>query len=202
MATSQSKKIYIFRHGETDWNREGRFQGHSDIPLNDTGRSQAQALIPLLKKHTVEVIVSSDLSRAWETAKIVSNTLDIPLLMDSDLREAHLGEAQGLLFDEIEKKFGPQHLKRWRSSLPTDADIAYTGGETGKQVTERAFRALSRLIWLEDFHKIGVSTHGGVIRRIAQRLMPDAEPIPIPNGVLYGLDYDSKQDRWTLRREL
>lgn len=193
------KKLCVFRHGETDWNKEGRFQGHVDIPLNETGRLQARALVPALREERIEAILTSDLARARETASIISGELRLPIISDAGLREAHLGQAQGLVRDEIEKLFGHEMVSRWKSTLPTDADVGYAGGETGSEVMGRVFGALERFLHSTEFERIGVSTHGGVIRRIFQKLLPPgSDPVPIPNGVLYVLLYDRKERRWRL----
>jgi 2,3-bisphosphoglycerate-dependent phosphoglycerate mutase len=187
-------EIFIFRHGETDWNREERFQGHLDIPLNETGKIQAKQLIPILKKNAIEVILSSDLMRALQTAQIVADELGISVHSHAGLREAHLGKAQGLTRREIESLFGEELVTRWKSSKLTDADISYPDGETGKQIMERVFSTLEK--FLQDYptyQRIGVASHGGVIRRIMQKLLPPhSPPIPIPNGVIYRLTYDKK----------
>ena len=89
--------LFLFRHGETDWNREGRLQGHTDTPLNATGLAQAEALAETLRPHRLDAVVSSDLMRAWTTARIVAGALGLPLLADPGLRETNVGAAEGLL---------------------------------------------------------------------------------------------------------
>jgi broad specificity phosphatase PhoE len=192
------KQFYVFRHGETDWNAEGRFQGHIDIPLNDRGREQARGLIPRLEPYGLQIVVSSDLSRAHETARIVAEGLGIAVRTDPGLREAFLGQAQGLTYDEILEQFGEDVTGQWRSDLPTDADVSYPGGETGAQVMSRVFAALARFVELEPaYDHIGISCHGGVIRRIMQRIRPPgSEPVRIPNAVLYRIGYDLGNGTW------
>src|ERR1700749_4512270 len=108
------KRAILFRHGETDWNVEERFQGHIDVPLNENGRAQARGLVEKLAPMGLQVILSSDLSRALETARIAARGLGgIAVEIDPRLREAHLGGAQGLTREEIEKKFGLELVHRW-----------------------------------------------------------------------------------------
>ncbi|MEK6579547.1 MAG: histidine phosphatase family protein [Bdellovibrionota bacterium] len=186
------KKLFIFRHGETDWNAAGRFQGHLDIPLNDCGRDQAKSLVKTLNEQKIEAVLSSDLKRALETAQIVAEHFQIPVFTDAGLREAHLGEAQGLTYSEIETKFG-ETATRWKSRHLTDADISYPGGESGTQVFQRTMAAIEKFFKDQDFSRIGLSCHGGVIRRIMQNILPPgSDPVPIPNAVLYILEYNSK----------
>lgn len=194
------REVILFRHGETDWNREERFQGHIDVPLNETGREQAAQLIPRLRTLGITAILSSTLGRAIETAQIVASELKVPIFQDQDLREAHLGEAQGLTRTEIEQRFGIL-AKQWRSWAVSDADVFYPGGETGSSVSLRAFAAIERFLNLHPFARIGVATHGGVIRRIMQKVLPlGSDPVPIPNGVLYRLQFDPSTGTWKAAR--
>jgi broad specificity phosphatase PhoE len=182
-------EVWIFRHGQTDWNAQGRFQGHTDVPLNETGRAQARGLAEKLKDSGIEAIVSSDLSRARETAEIVAALLAVPVFSDPDLREAFLGEAQGMTYDEIRARFGEDLTSRWRSDHPTDADVSYPGGETAAQVVARSFRAIERFLDRGEYGRIGISAHGGVIRRVMQSLRPPGSPpVLIPNAVVYRLE--------------
>jgi probable phosphoglycerate mutase len=183
-------ELWVFRHGETDWNAEERFQGQLDIPLNARGREQAAQLAPKLAPRALQALLSSDLSRAHETATIVAQALGVPVYVDAGLREANLGGAQGLTRAEIEQRFGDEVTRRWRSWHVSDADVFYPGGETGIAVAERVFGAMENFLRAHpEIERFGVATHGGVIRRIMQRLAPDDGPVPIPNGVVYPLTW-------------
>ena len=196
------KHFYIFRHGETDWNAEGRFQGHIDIPLNEQGRAQARKLMDVLKPSGMQAVLSSDLSRALETAQIVAAGLGIPVFSEVGLREAHLGEAQGMTYEEIRIRFGEDVLGRWRSDFPTDADVSYPGGETGAEVMARVFATVERFALdprNSAYSQIGISCHGGVIRRMMQRIRPPGSPpVKIPNTVLYRLVWDPLTGEWQI----
>lgn len=183
------RSVWLFRHGQTDWNQAERFQGHLDIPLNENGRSQARELAPLLARAGIQAILSSDLSRARETADIVARALKIPVWSDERLREAHLGDAQGLTREEIEVRFGEELATRWRSTQVTDADVSYPGGESGTQVLSRTLTCLTDWLSREQTPaSLAVATHGGVIRRLMQHLLPkDYGHVPIPNTVVYEL---------------
>jgi broad specificity phosphatase PhoE len=190
-------QIFLFRHGQTDWNAQGRFQGHMDIPLNTTGRAQARDLAEKLQDADLEAILTSDLSRAQETADIVAALLAIPVVTDPGLREAFLGEAQGMTYDEIRAQFGEDLTSRWRSDHPTDADVSYPGGETAAAVVLRSFAAMERFLKSGTYSRIGVSTHGGVIRRVMQSLRPPGSPpVLIPNAVVYRIEWD--EGRWKI----
>lgn len=192
-------RLYLFRHGETDWNVEERFQGHLDIPLNAKGRKQAREMVKVLREGAIEAILSSDLSRAVETAEIVAWELGVPVFQDAGLREANLGKAQGLTRSEIESQFGKDLVELWKSPKLTDADVCYPSSETGSQVYQRATETIRGFIHRNSYNRIGIATHGGVIRRIMQRLLPpDSPPVPIPNGITYQIVYYKDSSIFTL----
>lgn len=187
------KKVFIFRHGETEYNRTHRFQGHLDIPLNSKGIEQAKLLIPPLSQQGIEAILSSDLSRSIDTAKIITTAMSIPLFQNPCYREAMLGQAEGLTVDEIKIRFGDDLMRLWRSSRPEDSNIAYPGGETGQQVLARVLPNLEQFLNTSSFQRIGLSTHGGVIRRLIYHFSRgEMKDVPITNGLLYELDWDGR----------
>ena len=107
-------RFWLVRHGETNWNVEGRYQGTTDIPLNDRGKSQAESLGQLLAANGVpfQAVFSSQLSRARETAGIIAGFLDLPVFVDKRLQEIDLGEWEGELFTEIREQFPERVMER------------------------------------------------------------------------------------------
>lgn len=193
------RHLFLFRHGETDYNREQRFQGHLDIPLNDHGRRQALSLVQPLQHAGIECILSSDLCRARETAEIVARGLQIPVFETQGLREAHLGDAQGLTVEEIEARFGRDLVEKWRSPYLSDADVSYPGGESGRAVLSRVLESLQNLLTELPHQRVGIATHGGVIRRVIRSILSDHDQfIPIPNGIVYPLEMNLANGRITL----
>jgi probable phosphoglycerate mutase len=200
---SSRARVFIFRHGQTDWNLAGRIQGHLDVPLNEAGRAQARLLIRPFERLKIQAVVSSDLIRARETAEIAASTLGAPIHTDEGLREIHLGKLQGLSREEIVAQFGPEFSDRLRHHPLTDADIAWLGSESAEQVTRRALGAITRVLEANPYERIGVATHGGVIRRILQHLARDgAFPAPIHNGVLFPLSYDLERQLWMIDAQM
>jgi broad specificity phosphatase PhoE len=114
--------FYFLRHGQTQWNAEGRFQGHTDIPLNDVGLSQAHAAATTLARCSVDLIIASPLIRARRTAEIVAKHLGKPLLVDDELKERHFGAFEGLVVNEVKAQFGLQPHERLVRHLPADAE--------------------------------------------------------------------------------
>jgi broad specificity phosphatase PhoE len=150
--------ILLARHGETDWNREGRFQGHADPPLNETGRTQAAELGTKLADVKLAAIYSSPLRRALETARVVAAAHRLePILVDA-LREVDVGSWQGLTRAEIEARF-PEQFTRW-----LDYDQGWEDGESYDEMGRRAVAALLELAAAHDGQRILAVTHGGPIR--------------------------------------
>jgi broad specificity phosphatase PhoE len=187
--------LFLFRHGETDWNHEGRLQGHTDTPLNATGLAQAEALAQRLLAHQLDAVVSSDLTRALTTARIIAEVSGVPLLSDQGLREVSVGLAEGLLWEEAKTRFGAELTERWYS----DDNVAFPGGETGHQALTRGLAALRRLTLTYPYRRIAVSTHGAMVRRLVKHALPaEAMPVRARNAALFILDYEPAGDRLTL----
>jgi 2,3-bisphosphoglycerate-dependent phosphoglycerate mutase len=183
----EKRALFLFRHGETDWNREGRLQGHTDVPLNETGIGQARLLGEKLRAHRLEAIVSSDLERARTTAQIVADALGIPLWTDPGLRETNVGAAEGLLWAEAKTRFGEGLTDRWYS----EEDAAFPGGETGLATRMRGLSALRRFALTHPYQRIGISTHGAMVRQLMKHaLPPGSPPATARNTVLYVLEYE------------
>jgi broad specificity phosphatase PhoE len=139
---SSATRILLIRHGETDWNRIHRFQGRSDLPLNQEGRDQAHALALGLKDQSLTAIYSSPLARAVETARLIKVFHpSVPLLEEGGLVEMDLGEFEGMEAGHwvVEHR---DFLKSWRE---TPASVRMPGGENLQEVQERAISALERI---------------------------------------------------------
>ncbi len=190
--------FYVFRHGETDWNAERRFQGHTDIPLNDKGREQARQLKNLIAPLRLEVILSSDLGRAHETARIASHGSQVPIVTTKNLREAFLGEPEGRLRDEIIAHYGPDQWQKWLSIKPEDMDFSFPSGESKTAQLKRILEFVGPYLKQNPLVKIaGISTHGGTLRRIIHHCEgAPTQPIPIPNCSLYKIEYLQIENRW------
>ena len=183
---TQSTTFYLFRHGETDWNSKGLVQGHSNIPLNDKGRGQAAELTKKLKELDLEIIFSSDLDRAHETAMIAKGNLDLEIEKTDQLREAFFGEAEGLTFDEVKERWG-EIIHKFRFYKAEYGDISFPGGESRGASIERMKAFIYKVKDSGKYSRVGISTHGGVIRNLLQSFQntDNPEAIQIPNCVLY-----------------
>jgi broad specificity phosphatase PhoE len=172
--------LLLVRHGETDWNREGRWQGQSDTPLNEVGRKQAARLAAELDG--VDVVYSSDLARARETADILAARLGLPVRVDRRLRERSFGRWEGKTGPEIEAEFATEHA-RWVAGVGAGAADAEPPAEFAGRV--RAF--VQEVLERHPDETVLVVAHGGsirVIHALAQGLdhFRDRRSIPgVPN---------------------
>jgi broad specificity phosphatase PhoE len=153
--------IHLARHGETDWNRELRWQGHSDPPLNERGRRQAHALADALDGMSLAAVYSSDLSRASETAEIVASRLDLTVAVDPALREIDVGSWEGLTLAEIEVRF-PRAVAHWEQ----EGAHGWEGGESHDQMAARVRVAVHSIAAKHEGDEVLVVTHGGPIRAL------------------------------------
>ena len=148
----------MVRHGETDWNREDCFQGHSDPPLNDRGRSQARALAQALGGLEAAALYSSPLARAHETAIILAERLRLEVQMRDDLREVDVGSWSGLTRSEAEARF-PAGYRRW-----LEFGHGWDDGETYQELGLRVLSEVRRIAEDHPGERVVAVTHGGPIR--------------------------------------
>ena len=135
-------QIFLLRHGETRWNREGRCQGSSDIELNEVGRRQADEVAEHLGRRRIDAVYSSQLRRARQTAEIVGEPHGVAVRTEPDLRELDHGEMEGLTFVEVKEKFDGW-IERWRSQ---PEGLRLPGGERLLDVDRRSWSALNRIV--------------------------------------------------------
>ncbi len=152
-------ELILIRHGETDWNRELRFQGHIDVPLNDMGHEQARRLGLRLAAETVQHLVSSDLMRAQQTAAPAARQLGLDVVTSAALREQHFGLVEGLRAEEIQRL----HPRAWEQWLEFREDHAMPEGETARAFHARIVGALGSIASAHAGQRVLVVTHGGVL---------------------------------------
>jgi broad specificity phosphatase PhoE len=163
-------ELICVRHGRTAWNADNRFQGHSDIPLDDEGRAQATALAALLRDQRIDEAVSSDLSRAAETARIVLGPREMPLRLDPDWREMRFGDWEGLTWAQI-RAANPQLDV---ANATTVKRYTPGGGETFDELAERVRRGVDRIAAeVPDDGVALVATHAGPLHALLSVLLGD-----------------------------
>lgn len=177
--------IFLARHGETEWNRVGRWQGNTDIPLSEVGRGQARILAQRLRARGIIQIFTSDLSRARETAEIAAEALGVTrLTVDPRLRERGFGCFEGLTREECEER----HPEMWARYL-ADRRTIPTGAEPQEQVVARVVAALTAVVASADprGHVLVVS-HGAAIRAFVHTITGIA-PAPLANTALFSVSH-------------
>jgi len=168
----RSTHLFLIRHGETDWNVEGRYQGQADPPLNDRGLRQAHELGDKLASVNLDLLYTSPLLRSEQTAEIISRKLAIPFYKDERLMEINQGKWQTRLRSEIEALY-PDLFRRWE----TDPwEVTPPGGESLEQVGQRVFAAIDELLQKHSGKRIGIVSHRipiALIKMRFQGLDPD-----------------------------
>lgn len=157
-------RVLFIRHGETEWNRVKRIQGHMDIALADTGRLQAERLAGRFtseagKESRLEAIYSSDLSRAKQTAQPFADALGLPLRLDESLRERDYGVFQGHSSGDLAARF-PDAYAVWQTR---DPGFAPEGGESSRMFYHRVLHAVQAIVAAHPGGRIACVTHGGVL---------------------------------------
>ena len=180
------KDFYVFRHGETELNKQKRWQGSGmDYDLNENGVKQAQGLIEKLKDKGLEKIYSSPLKRAKHTAEVVAQVLNIPVEVRDDLRECFYGVAEGKLIADLQKEV-PEIVNNWNN--PQYFNIKFEGGESKKDALDRVLAELVK-ITSEDFNVAGVAIHGGTMGAMLNYLNYDFDKLA--NCAAFHLVYEN-----------
>jgi probable phosphoglycerate mutase len=158
-------RLVLWRHGRTEWNAVGRFQGQLDPPLDEVGRRQARRAAPHVAAPLPDgtIVVSSDLGRAAETAVALTDVLGVPLRVDPRLREVGMGSWEGLTREEVAERH-PEQYADWLAGRP----IVGRGGEEAADVPARALAALRDL---PEAPAAVVVTHGGTSARVIEALL-------------------------------
>jgi broad specificity phosphatase PhoE len=152
--------ILLARHGESDWNRERRWQGHTDRPLTVLGRAQAEALAKRLAGVPLAAIYASDLARARDTAGAVADFRGMQVTTRADLREVDVGSWSGLTREDVEAS-DPEGLRRWLEGAK-----GWEGGESYEEMADRVVRAVAEIAEAHPGERVLVVSHGGGVRAI------------------------------------
>ncbi len=154
--------IYLVRHGETDWNRDGRFRGREDLGLNEKGQKQAEALARFFESRKISAVYSSPLRRARKTAEAIAGRKGLPVVVHHDFIDVDYGKWQGLKLEEIKEKF-PLVYQQW---LLTPEKVTFPDGDNVQTVIKRATEALLRLGINHQREEIVVVAHQAINKMI------------------------------------
>jgi 2,3-bisphosphoglycerate-dependent phosphoglycerate mutase len=188
------RSFYFLRHGETDWNKDGKIQGHTDIPLNETGRSQAEQVVSILTRAPIHRIVVSNLSRAYETASIINAALQKPLVVDDGLKERSFGDFEGLAIEEMDS-LREGMLKK---GLPAEENgyPCPPKGEPYADFRVRTIAAFGRNLKQFEGENILFVAHGGVYRVLRRCLFTDLDH----SGNVQPFHFEKRPGDWALNR--
>ena len=194
--TGLSTRLVLIRHGETDWNVEGRYQGQADPPLNARGLEQARKLARALQDVGIDVIYSSPLRRAWQTASVIARALGVPLYAEPRLMEIHQGDWEGRLRAEIASRY-PDLFRRW---LTEPWEVTPPGGEHLRDVQRRVYAAVDDILARHRGQTIALVTHRipiALLKVRYQGLDKDAvRTLELPNTYWEVIEVD--HGRWTM----
>jgi broad specificity phosphatase PhoE len=179
-------QLCLIRHGQTDWNLEGRYQGQSDVPLNKNGLAQALSLTEKLNGHSFSAIYSSDLTRARQTAENIADHLGLTVQVEPRLREINQGEWEGVLVEEIISRYA----EIWSQRTVDPASVRPPGGETVREVATRVYAALDDIARLFPNRRVLIVSHG---LSIATAICRDKD---IPIGQAYTVIPENVQPVW------
>jgi len=152
-------ELILIRHGETDWNRELRFQGQVDVGLNAIGLEQARRLAARMAAESAHALYASDLIRAQQTAQPIGATLDLGAVGEPGLREQSFGQVDGMRVDDIKARYP----EAWEGWLRFEPDYAMPQGESTRAFHARVIDAVQRLVAAHPGQRLVVVTHGGVL---------------------------------------
>ena len=166
-AATASRRVILVRHAETEWNRERRNQGRSDIALNELGRRQAQQVALRLRDEPIALVCSSPLQRAMYTARAIAEPHGLRVRIEPGLRELDQGDLEGLTFEELRRRHGDL-IRAWTAD-PTD--VLMPGGETMRQVQERAWEVVARALAHDSTGAVVLVSHALTITSILCRAL-------------------------------
>lgn len=167
---TQIERVLLIRHGQTDWNVDGRWQGTLPVGLNEIGRAQAKALAEYLKDHRIGSIYASDLPRAFDTAQAIGDVVGVTPRPDIRLQEFNLGIFQGLTREEIKERYS----KEFRDFEANYWDYVVANGESRRALQNRAYGVFQDIVNQAIGPEVVIVSHGGTIRMLLLRLFDGA----------------------------
>ena len=188
------KRIVFIRPGETEWNRQGRWQGWVSIPLNDLGRRQATALASFIRHIGMGALYTSDLKRALETAECLAQPLGFTPIPDPRLRERNIGLWQGLTLDEMRAWYPDEY-----ATMLSDIDgYRIPGGESRNDVRARVTKALNDILKQSSSETVGILSHTTAIKVLLGDLIPGYNPLEVDLDNTSVTTIHRRGDQWEL----
>lgn len=190
-------RLTLVRHGQTEWNATGKWQGHAAVPLDDVGHMQAQALAQYLTTWNIHRMYCSDLSRCIQTARYIKEALELDFMIDNRLREIDVGEWQGLTEQEVRA----WDAERFAQVMANPFNVRRPGGESFNDHSARVSPAIIEYVKNHQGEHLLVVTHGGTIHAVVRgvlRMEVPADKRQIPNTSLTDIIFDADKNEWRL----
>lgn len=185
-------RLYLLRHGQTEWNIEGKIQGKTDIPLNETGLRQARCLAEGMRERKIGAVYSSPLMRAAQTAEILAEEKGLSVSVLPELREVDFGLWEGRSWTEVDAEFH-EDFRRWEEN---PAEYMPTGGESRESCRERCRAAMEQIL-AGAVTDAAIVAHGGILAHVADYLLrnqKEKEEIIVKNASISIIEYDSSTE--------
>lgn len=182
-------KFYLLRHGQTNWNIEGKIQGKTDVPLNETGMEQAGFLAMAMGRCMAKALYTSPLLRAKQTAQAVAERMGLPVYVLPELKEVDFGLWEGCTWNEIEKKY-PQDYRLW---MKNPASVAPTGGESRQSLSARSRDVVEKVVRRASDGDVVLVAHGGILVYLIDYLLRnqiEKREIIVRNASISVVEYD------------
>lgn len=193
------KKIYCFRHGQTDWNKLHKIQGcEVDNPLNETGKKQASNI----SKISLGAVYSSPMIRAQQTAEIYNEKLDLDIQVDDGFKEIDFGNWTGKTWLEVEKEYGVEMVNQFKSVDDMYDDFCIPGGDVKMESVNRFINTMKKAGKESLADKIGIFAHGRMLYFISNKLTQKGADYPLmDNSEYFEFEYNTETDELILIEE-
>ena len=191
-------ELVILRHGYSEGNKEKRFSGQMNVPLDNVGKNQAESVAKFIADNfKVDAIYSSDLSRAYDTVKPLADKLGLEIVKDVNLREVDVGKWQGMLIEDAKNEF-PEEFAAYKENVGRSR---FPGGESYEEAMNRGKDVIEKIAKENDGKTVVIATHGGIIRTLRaawNRIsLDEIKTIPhVPNASATVVAYDNGKINW------
>lgn len=190
--------LYLIRHGESIYNREGRIQGQADIELSEFGARQAEAIVRGMHSVELDAVFSSPLKRAYQTAEPLARSKQLHIQVHQGLMEINAGVFSGLKWPEVALRY-PEHAEPWEKQ---DMQFVIPGGESRKMLQDRGVQAITEIA-NSSYQRVAIVAHGGLLCAVLKgilQLPPELNPFSLLNASISRLAWDGHWQIMTLNQ--
>ena len=195
------KKIYLFRHGETDWNVKNIIQCTKDIELNKNGLRQAEKNAEKLKDFEIEAVFSSPLKRTYKTSEILAQKINKGIEINNSLKELNGGDYEGKTKSEVKKLFGDDNYESFFHTKDKGLDLCFPNGETKRNARSRIYNGVLDICQKTNCKVIGICSHGFMLREFLRACNFDDDS-SLKNCEVIEAEYDENNDKIRIIRRI